>query len=131
MQMASSTMMPASSRFHYQNEPEMQEFVKKTNSEVESNIAKSSRENIKFLNSSPYVGPGKFYSIIAYKTAINISEFDRLKTENNEINKKIGDFFPGICEFSDTIMYYATNDEIVNRKLGNSYRFIMSCPGKQ
>ncbi len=87
------------------------------------------KPEIKFLSILPCYLRGRYLPMVVYKTATSIDDVVRLEKENNILNKHINKTITGICDFSDSIIYRATNEELANGHLGENFVFLKRCGG--
>jgi len=60
-----------------------------------------------------FVG-NRYYPLVLYKSSVSIYDTVSLGAENKKLHKVIGEIFPGMFQFSDTIIYHVTNQPIGN-----------------
>ncbi|MBU2649655.1 MAG: hypothetical protein KKA81_01860, partial [Bacteroidetes bacterium] len=76
------------------------------------------------FNIYPHKYNGKYYPMIRYLTEIKLWDYSGLERENQEIQRKIGDIFPGIDKNNKLIFYRAMNEIPTGEEKVMHYGFV-------
>jgi len=82
------------------------------------------RSTPEVFNIYPHKYNGKYYPMIRYLTGIKLWDYSGLERENQEIQRKIGDIFPGIDKNNKLIFYRALNEIPTGEEKVMHYGFV-------
>ncbi len=125
-ELANHLMTPSREGFVFKNSKEDLDFTNKIFGEAKSyiNPAKGLGSNVEIFKVEPMSFGGKLRPIVYYSTSTNVNDVPNLTSENDKIDLQIESMLPGISEFSDTIIYKATNAATDKNQNMNDYGFV-------
>lgn len=115
MQFATQLMLPANDNFHFREEETINTYATQVIEDVYRNyrfplMVASIPTLPKIFQITSRIYYGKLSPLIVYKSNIALHDTKSLETENDQLNKRIEDIFPGIKYIGDSILYQVVNE---------------------
>jgi hypothetical protein len=115
MALANHCLTPGGNNFAYKNAAEMKQYTDSLNTLTKAKYpfpytVNEVKTKPLVVNIHYEIMQSKFVPMIIYQSTINVMDTVALKTENNEVQQKIGAIFTGMDRNNKSIIYRAYND---------------------